>query len=133
MTNTPNQPKPTVAPSLVIARTEFPKWWKNLALTSINISTLGAQIIVPWLGGKKKYLVSLFFVCDGETDIQLRIGGTPITGPMSFGGSDEPRGMVLQLAEAPIPVGADILSIYSEPKTPPVQVSGTAVYYTETD
>jgi len=128
----PPPPTPTKPPSnLIITRTEFPKWWKNLASSKINIPSEGAETIVPFGGGRNKYLVSLFFVCSGETIIYLRLGGTPVTGPMSFGGIDEPRGMVLNLGEAPIPCGNEIMQIVSDPPEPPVQVSGIAVYYIE--
>lgn len=123
--------QPTVPPATIITRTQFPKWWKDLGITKIDISSQGAQTIVPFLSGKPKYLMSLTITVDGETDIYLRLGYTNITGPMSFGGTDEPRAIVLSYSDAPIPCGTDIMSIYSEPKTPPVQVSGVAVYYTD--
>ena len=123
--------KPNVPADLIIKRTEFPKWWKDLAVTGIDIKTSGAQIIVPWLGGKPRYLISLFLTVDGQTDLYLRKGYEPITGPMSFGGPDEPRAIVLNFSDGPIPCGADSMSLYSDPKTPPVQVSGTATYYTD--
>lgn len=124
---------PTVEPELVIKRTEFPKWWKGLSQTKIDLLGTGSQIIIPWLGGAKRHLMSINFVCDGETDLYLQLGYVNITGPMSFGGSDEPRGSNMDHSNAPIPCGSEIMSLYSENKnpSPQVQVSGIAVYYTE--
>lgn len=122
---------PTVKKEQIIPRTPFPKWWKDLSVEKIDISTSGAQTIVPWKAGHISYLVSLVIVVDGETDISLRLSGTAITGPMSFGGSDEPRGITINFGEGPIPCGNQIMSLYSDPPTPPVQVSGLAIYYTE--
>lgn len=127
----PQPAQPTVKPELVIKRTEFPKWWSNLTTAKIDISSQGSQILIPWRSGHFSYLVSMVFVCDGETDLSLRLASTPITGPMSFGGSDEPRGMTINFGEGPIPCGDQILYLFSDPPTPPVQVSGLAVYYTE--
>lgn len=127
----PPPPGPIVKPELTIKRTEFPKWWGNLTTAKIDITSEGAQILIPWKSGHFSYLVSMVFVCDGETDIYFRLGSEQITGPMSFGGTDEPRGITINFGEGPIPCGDQIFSIYSDPPSPPVQVSGLAIFYTE--
>lgn len=123
--------KPAAPSKIIIERTIFPKWWKELGRSIINNQGVGRTTLVPFGGGQNKWLVSLFFVADGETDITLMLGGTPISGPMSFGGPDEPRGMTLDLSSGPIPCGNEILTLYQDPVENETRVSGTAVYLIE--
>ncbi|MBA7581849.1 hypothetical protein ES708_23760 [subsurface metagenome] len=60
----------------------------------ISFSSTVAQEIVEGVALKKIKLTSLMFTVGGDTDITLQDGVDDLTGPMAFGGDNEPRGMV---------------------------------------
>lgn len=66
------------------------------AITSAKIDFAGAgdTTIVTGQAGKQIKIATLVFTVAGETNIMLKAGATAFTGPMDFGGTDEPRGMV---------------------------------------
>ncbi len=61
---------------------------------AIDIDTLGDNPIVPAEAGKTIHITGLVLVVAAENDITLKTTTTTISGPMPFGGADEPRGMV---------------------------------------
>jgi len=61
---------------------------------AINFKATKTQTIVTGATGVTINITSLMFTVDGETNITLNDGVTDLTGPMDFGGADEPRGMV---------------------------------------
>ena len=96
---------------------------------AINFSTAITSTIIAAVAGKRTYLSSLFFTVGGLTDITLYDGATPISGPMDFGGSAEPRGMVIPLGSFPIELGNG--NYFGIKSSSAVQVSGTVVYTQE--
>lgn len=67
---------------------------KTITSAKIDFSGSGDNTIVSGQAGKKIKLASLVLTVGGETNLTLKAGATAITGPMDFGGTDEPRGIV---------------------------------------
>jgi len=67
---------------------------KTQIYAAINIAAAGDNIIIAAAAGKTIHITSLVLVVAAENDITLKTTTTTISGPMPFGGTDEPRGMV---------------------------------------
>lgn len=67
---------------------------KIITSAKIDFSGSGDNTIVSGQAGKQIKLASLVLTVGGETNLTLKSGATAITGPMDFGGTDEPRGIV---------------------------------------
>jgi hypothetical protein len=67
---------------------------KIITSAKIDFSGSGDNTIVTGQAGKQVKLASLVLTVGGETNLTLKAGATAITGPMDFGGTDEPRGIV---------------------------------------
>ena len=67
---------------------------KTITSAKIDFSGSGDNTIVTGQAGKQIKLASLVFTVGGETNITLKAGAVAITGPMDFGGTNEPRGVV---------------------------------------
>jgi len=67
---------------------------KVITSAKIDFAGGGDSTIVAGQAGKKIKLATIVFTVGGDTDITLKAGTTAITGPMYFGGTDEPRGIV---------------------------------------
>lgn len=76
----------------LIVRTE--REGKVQTYVPIDHGALGDNIIVPGEEGKTIHITGLVLVVAAENDITLKSTTTTISGPMPFGGADEPRGMV---------------------------------------
>jgi hypothetical protein len=128
----PEKPKPkepVEKPGLVIERTPYPKWWKDSRAWPININAAGTWPIIPTTPGYRTYIATIVFTVSDETNITFNIGVYGPTGPMDFGGESEPRGIVMAMADSPIPCGDRGFSITSDGED--VLVSGFIVYYYE--
>ncbi len=68
---------------------------KIVTSAKIDFADAGDHTIVPGVEGQKIKITSLAFTVGGETNLTLLDGATEITGPMDFGGTDEPRGIVI--------------------------------------
>lgn len=117
------------AKETIITRTEYPKWWRNLAVAPINCQAPGSQTIVSGHTTAKTYIHSIFLIVSGDTTITLNFGSYATSGPMNFGGTDEPRGISIPMGEAPASCGRGGLGITAtgnilEPKI----VGGFAVF-----
>lgn len=117
--------KPTPLP----AKVRYPKWWKNLRYAGINIAAITTATIIPAQAGQRHFITGIFFITGGETNITLLDGGFPFTGPMDFGGTDEPRGISMPLGDAPIMLNDG--SSFSIQSTTTAQVSGYVNYFSE--
>ena len=92
----------------------------------INFSATGGVNVVSGTAGKKILIYSLFFTVGGATEVTLKDGNNNISGPMDFGDTSEPRGIVVPLTILPIELGSGnsfVISISSS-----VQVSGMVIY-----
>ena len=67
---------------------------KTQTYVAININALGDNVIVAAQAEKTIHITGLVLVVAAENDITLKSTTTSISGPMPFGGADEPRGMV---------------------------------------
>jgi hypothetical protein len=80
-------------------------------------------------GGKQIKVTMIALTVDGETSIALLTAATPLSGPMDFGGTGEPRGMVANFGNFPLVcVVGEAFNITSSDA---VQVAGYVVYYIE--
>lgn len=83
--------------------------------------------IVPAVAGKNICIANIALVVGGETILTFKSDITPLSGPMNFGGTDEPRGMTHGLGSYPLrTLGGQGFFITSSLA---VQVSGYVTYY----
>jgi len=61
---------------------------------AVNFKATKTQTVVTGVAGVTINVTSVMFTVDGETNITLNDGVADLTGPMDFGGADEPRGIV---------------------------------------
>lgn len=96
---------------------------------AINISTLGDNTIIAGSPGTKIKVVTILFTAAGEVDITFKSGTTPLSGPLDFGGTNEPMGIVACHGPGPLPcqTAEDFIINLSGA----VQVSGYCTYYKE--
>jgi hypothetical protein len=125
----PPQKQPTVKPTLIIARTPYPKWWKDLQTAAIDMDNAGTEIIV--LPGVDFYLyvATIVLTVDGETDITFGFGVFGQSGSMDLGGNGEPKGMVIATGNSPTSCGQGSFKITSTGVA--VHVGGFVSYYRE--
>jgi len=131
----PPQKKPLVPPELLITRTPYPKWWKDLIVGGINISGNGTQVVVSGRGARDLYVATIVLVVSGETHIWFRFGGSAGSGSMHFGGGTQPGGIVISMSDSPAPCGKGGFSVSSygvDPENPP-HVGGFAVCFSEAE
>jgi len=96
---------------------------------AIDFAGATTSVIVAAVTGKKIKIVNLLLTVAGETNITFKSASDSISGPMDFGGTDEPRGMVLSNGTHPLEtVAGEAFGIASSLA---VQVSGVVTYYTE--
>jgi hypothetical protein len=95
----------------------------------INFSTSGNHTIIDSVTGRKIKIWFITFTVGGETNITLLQGSSAISGPMDFGGTSEPRGIVMP------PDGKCIELDYNKSfviySSASVQVSGIVIYTIE--
>ncbi|MBM4338983.1 MAG: hypothetical protein FJ110_05530 [Deltaproteobacteria bacterium] len=123
--------KPRATPTKLPPRLKYPKWWKNLSPTGFSLSAAGSKIIVQGNRGFRTFITMIAFTVGGETDITFTFGTRGVSGPMSFGGIDEPRGMVIPFGDAPADCGQGAFKITSTGVG--VSVNGLVNFYTEPD
>ena len=122
--------KTTGKPTKIPPGSKKPRWARILKTAGIN--TIGSQVIVAGQGDQYIYIAMIVFTCNDEGDITLSAGQGTISGPMSFGGTDEPRGVVIDHSKAPIviaPGQAFSISVAPAPTKTPT-VAGYVTYYT---
>ncbi|GAI38885.1 unnamed protein product, partial [marine sediment metagenome] len=85
------------------------------------------ETIVAGVAGVTIKITSIMFTVAGETNIKFKDGTDDLTGPMDFGGTDEPRGAVITQGFLPwtITTGRSFIIESSEA----VQVSGVLTGY----
>lgn len=116
-------------PSLTITRTPYPKWWKNLQTAPISLSTAGSKIIVPANYSFLLFIATIVLTVSGDTDISFTFGVFGSSGSMDFGGTNEPRGIVIAMGDSPAPCGAGAFSVSSGGVG--IAVGGFVTYYLE--
>lgn len=127
---TPKKPVvPVVKPGLVIARTRYPKWWKELQAAAIDLAAAGTQTVIRYSPGNNIFLATIVIIVSGETHITFGFGVFGLSGAMPFGGENEPRGMVISMGESPTPCGQGDFTVTSDGAD--VTVGGFVSYYSE--
>lgn len=127
----PPQKQPEVKPTLIIARTPYPKWWKDAYVWNIDIDDAGTHVVVPQTPGWRVYIATIVLTVAGETDITFVFGSFPPSGAMDFGGDNEPRGMVIATGNSPIPCGTSGFKIITNGAG--VHVGGFITYFYESE
>lgn len=92
----------------------------------INIASAGDNIIIIGIGGKTILITSIVLTVGGEVNITFYDALFQISGPMDFGGTSEPRGMVAHFGFSPIQLQKEASFIIN--LSAAVQVSGFVCY-----
>lgn len=95
----------------------------------INFSTAATHDIIAATLMKKHKITDIVFTVGGDTNITLKDEDGNFTGAMDFGGTDEPRGMVSNHGQIPMPCGTN--KAFQMISSAAVQVSGYVLYYSE--
>ena len=117
------------APDLLIARTPYPKWWKENLTAPINILGPATQVIAGGRADQRIWVATIALTVSGETEIQFTFGTMGLSGWMKFGATDEPRGMVIAMGNSPASCGMGGFSIYSSGDG--ISVGGFATFFVE--
>jgi len=129
----PPPPKqPTVKPELIIARTPYPKWWKDSLTAAIKLTAPGSQILATVSGKLRLYVATIVITVTGETQITITFGNAGASGPIYLGGESQPMGMVIAMGNSPSPCGAGSLSISAtDPNDETPSIGGFATCFVE--
>lgn len=103
--------KPTVKPELLIARTPYPKWWKDSLNAKIDLTAPGSQILATVAGNLRLFVATIVLTVTGETQITFTFGNAGSSGPIYLGGEGQPMGIVIAMGSSPAPCGSGDLSI----------------------
>lgn len=115
-------------PSSMPAKSKVPRWKRVLKMAGINVASTGTHTIIQAVFGENIYLSHVTFTVGGEVNITFYDGNFPMTGPMDFGGADEPRGAVMDHGRSPIMCGLN--NAWKINLDASKQVSGYVTYYT---
>lgn len=102
---------------------------KTMITAAISDSDGGNVLAITANATKKHKITTILLTVAGQTNIQLLRGATPLSGPMDFGGTDEPRGMVSNHGDYPLETAVN--EAFNITSSAAVQVSGYVIYYTE--
>ena len=75
---------------------------QTLERAKIDIASSGDNTIITGTTAKRTHICNMMFTVAGEVNIIFKSGTTDITGPMDFGGANEPKGMVCPLGLGPL-------------------------------
>ena len=117
------------APDLLIARTPYPKWWKDNLTAPINILGPATQVIATGKADNRLWVATIVLTVSGETTITFTFGTMGISGTMNLGGTDEPKGIVIAMGNSPASCGMGGFSIYSS--GPGISVGGFVTFFLE--
>lgn len=123
--------KPKRTPSPLPPHLAYPPTWRDLRVAGINLADAGAVQIASAVAGKRTFISFITFTVDGDTSIIIGFGTMGSSGPMDFGDTDEPRGIVMNFGDSPAPCGLGGCILSSDGSG--VAVHGFAVYYQEQD
>lgn len=102
---------------------------KTMITAAIDDSDGGNVLTIVANATKKHKITTIVLTVGGDTDIAIFRGATPLSGPLQFGGTDEPRGMVANHGNYPLETAAN--EAFNITSSAAVQVSGYVIYYTE--
>lgn len=101
--------------------------FKDSLKAVINFNTADTHDIIAAVTGARHCITTIMFTVSGETNITFRDESGAFTGPMDFGGTNEPRGMVSNHGIRPLK--CTISEKFQIVSTGAVQVSGYVIYY----
>ncbi len=96
---------------------------------AIDFSTAITSPIVAAVAAKKIKVINIMLTVGGETNLTFKSATDSISGPLDFGGTNEPRGMVQALGDFPLVTAQN--EAFGIASSLAVQVSGYITYYTE--
>jgi len=102
---------------------------KTILTAKIDIATIATHSIIAAAGGLSHHICAIVFTVGGEVDIELEDETGVLSGPMDFGGTDEPRGM--SIAHEKIPLKCHVGEAFQITLDAAEQVSGYVTYYDE--
>jgi hypothetical protein len=120
--------QPTVKPELVITRTKYPKWWNDEGIAKISLTSSGSQLVVHARADYSLYIATIVLTVTGECDITFTFGEAGASGPMHFGGENEPRGIVIAAGNSPTPCGSGTFMVTAT-SSEAVSIGGFVSYY----
>jgi hypothetical protein len=123
--------KPKRTPAVLPPHLAYPPTWRDLRIAGINLAAPGSVQIAGAVAGKRTFVSFITFTVDGDTSITIGFGTMGSTGPMDFGDTDEPRGIVMNFGDSPAPCGLGGCVLTSDGAG--VAVHGFAVFYQEQD
>lgn len=118
----------SVQAELIIARTGYPKWWKDSGVSGVTIVGPGSQQVVGYTPNQTLFIASITLLVDGPTIISFGFGTAGATGPMALGDTDQPKGITINMSDAPAPCGSGGFNIVSN-ADPSTTLGGFVVYF----
>lgn len=95
----------------------------------IDFNTAATHDIIAAAAGKAHHITTIVLTVGGETNLTFKDETGNITGPLDFGGTDEPRGMVSN--HVLVPLKCTISEKFQIISSGAVQVSGYVIYFDE--
>jgi len=102
---------------------------RTLQKAEIDFAGSGDTTIITATALVKIHVTSLVLTVGGQTNLTLKTGSTDISGPMDFGGTNEPRGMTANHGEFALQCGTNEAFVINSSAA--VQVSGYVIYFKE--
>lgn len=102
---------------------------RKTARAVIDFSTAANHTIAAAVAGQEIHITNLTLTVGGETNLTFKSGTTAMSGPMDFGGTNEPRGLKDHLGCCPLKTTAGEAFIITSSAA--VQVSGYVTGYYE--
>lgn len=102
---------------------------QTMLKAAIDDSDGGNALAITAVAAKKHHITMIVLTVDGATNIAFLTAATPLSGPMDFGGSGEPKGMVSNFGNFPLVCATN--EAFNITSSAAVQVSGYVVYYDE--
>jgi len=95
----------------------------------IDFNTAATHEIIAAVSGEVIKIKNIMLTVAGDTNLTFKSAANAISGALDFGGTDEPRGMVHNFADAPLAM--TVSEAFQITSSGAVQVSGYVTYYTE--
>jgi len=113
----------------LIGKVEIAGTSRTVLQAAISFAGAAHNSIIALVAGKKIKITNLFLTVAGEVNLTFESHETGISGAMDFGGTDEPRGAVINFGDHPMEtVAGEAFKILASTG---VQVSGYCNYFTE--
>jgi hypothetical protein len=93
----------------------------------INLAGIASHVVIIGKQGLSIKIVSLFFTVSGATNVTFWAGAVPLTGPMDFGDSGEPKGIVIPFPFSPLELDAGAGFIIQSSTA--VRISGAVCFF----